>query len=287
MGVPPAEIAVDEDLVRGLLRDQHPDLADLPLELVAGGWDNDTWRLGDALAVRVPRRAFAVELIELEQRWLPVLAPALPVPVPAPVRVGGPGADYPWPWSVVPWFAGRTAAARTLSPAGARALGDALHALHVPSAADAPRNPYRSVALAGRPDPLEALEALCDREAPRPLTRCWRRALAAAPAPTTLRWIHGDLHARNLIVAADGGLAAIIDWGDVAGGDPAVDLSVLWTVLEPGLHGAFCAGYGPVEGALLDRARGWALCFGVIFAALEDDPDAAALGRLTLTRLQE
>ena len=53
---PAADVDVSVDLVRALLRDQHPDLADLSLRVVASGWDNVVLRLGDRLAVRVPRR---------------------------------------------------------------------------------------------------------------------------------------------------------------------------------------------------------------------------------------
>ena len=105
--MPAAEVDVDVDLVRRLLTSQHPDLAELPIELVTNGWDNVMFRLGDDLAVRVPRRASAVPLIEAEQQWLARFAPSLPVPVPAPVRSGVAGDGYPWPWSVVPWFEGR------------------------------------------------------------------------------------------------------------------------------------------------------------------------------------
>ena len=290
MPVPPAELAIDEALVRGLLRAQHPDLAELPLSLVAAGWDNETWRLGDDLAVRVPRRALGGELMLLEQRWLPRLGPAVAAPTPVPVRVGMPvdeadGVIYPWSWSVVPWFTGETAEERALSIIGARALGWALHTIHVPSPPDAPVNPYRGVPLAERPDPLPALDALYDGAVPRALGRVWRRALEAEPVQLSF-WTHGDLHARNILVDAVGAPAAIIDWGDVGAGDPAVDLSLLWTVLDPALHGVFCSGYGPVEGALHDRARGWALVFGVTFAGLTDDPGAVAIGRRTLERLQ-
>jgi hypothetical protein len=45
----------EQGLVRALLKDQHPDLADLELRDVNGGWDNQQWRLGDELAVRLPR----------------------------------------------------------------------------------------------------------------------------------------------------------------------------------------------------------------------------------------
>jgi hypothetical protein len=38
------------------------DLAGLPLADTAEGWDNHLFRLGDALAVRLPRRALAANL---------------------------------------------------------------------------------------------------------------------------------------------------------------------------------------------------------------------------------
>ena len=97
MGVPPAEVGIDEQLVRGLLADQHPDLAGLPLRFAAAGWDNELWRLGEDLAVRLPRRALGARIIVGEQRWLPELSRRLPVAVPVPLRTGVPGRRYPWP----------------------------------------------------------------------------------------------------------------------------------------------------------------------------------------------
>src|ERR1700744_290868 len=103
---PGADVDVTPDLARALLRDQHPDLAELPVVLVETGWDNAMLRLGDDLALRLPRRAVAAGLIETEQRWLPDLAPSLPLPVPVPVRTGKPALGYPYAWSVIPWFEG-------------------------------------------------------------------------------------------------------------------------------------------------------------------------------------
>ena len=103
---PEAEVRVDEGLVNDLLHEQHPDLAGLPLRHVGYGFDNSLWRLGDELLVRLPRRLIAAELISKEQRWLPELAPLLPLPIPIPVRIGRPSRRYRWPWSVVPWLIG-------------------------------------------------------------------------------------------------------------------------------------------------------------------------------------
>ena len=77
-GTPPAEVRVDKARVRALLRDQHPDLAERSLEVAESGFDNAMFRLGEDLAVRLPRREIAGPLIVHEQKWLPELAARLP-----------------------------------------------------------------------------------------------------------------------------------------------------------------------------------------------------------------
>ncbi|HYF64005.1 MAG TPA: phosphotransferase, partial [Herpetosiphonaceae bacterium] len=108
-GTPAADIAIDRELAAALVAGQYPDLADLPLSPGDEGWDNVLFRLGDSLAVRLPRRELGAELIVREQAWLPRLAERLSLPIPAPVRVGAPAGAYPWRWSIVPWLAGATA----------------------------------------------------------------------------------------------------------------------------------------------------------------------------------
>src|ERR1700733_4638110 len=148
--MPAAEVEVSAELVQRLLADQHPDLARLPVEFLANGWDNELYRVGDGLVARLPRRALAAQIIKNEQRWLPGLAPGLPLPIPYPERTGVPALGYPYSWSVVPYLPGVPAAqAGSFDPAGAAAaLGGFLGALHVPAPADAPANPFRGVPLA-------------------------------------------------------------------------------------------------------------------------------------------
>jgi hypothetical protein len=109
MATPAAEVDIDESLVRSLLADQQPSLAGLPIRVVANGWDNAIAQLGDEFMVRLPRREAAAQLIVNEQRWLPVLAPALPLPIPTPFFAGQPSASFPWAWSVCPWLPGKAA----------------------------------------------------------------------------------------------------------------------------------------------------------------------------------
>src|SRR5262245_60948993 len=110
---------MDEELVRGLLKQQHPDLADLPLRPVVGGWDNQMWRLGDSLAVRMPRTERGPELLRKEYRWLPELAARLPLPVPTPYRLGSPSAAFPHSWLVTSWVEGEPADRAPISSLGA------------------------------------------------------------------------------------------------------------------------------------------------------------------------
>ncbi len=136
--MPAAEVEVTADLVRRLLAGQHPDLAGLPVRPLANGWDNSLFRLGDDLVARLPRRALGASILVNEQRWLPSLAPRLPLPVPVPARTGVPGEGYPWPWSVVPFLPGTPASGGPpFDPWRAAAdLGGFFSALHVPAPPD-------------------------------------------------------------------------------------------------------------------------------------------------------
>jgi len=288
--MPAAEVHVSLGLVRRLLAAQQPDLAHLPVAVMANGWDNLICRLGRELAVRLPRRAMAAELIVHEQRWLPVLAQRLPLPVPVPVRTGRPALGYPWPWSIVPFLPGRVAAEdppADLADA-AVSLGRFLGALHVPAPPDAPVNPRRGVPLAERSAVVaENVRILGSRVDRRAVTRAWRAALAAPVWGGPPVWLHGDLHPANILVDR-GRLSGVIDFGDITSGDPAGDLSVAWMLLPAGCHDAFAgayraaSGHGAGDGGWA-RARGWALALSLAFLAHSaDNPLIAGIGQRTI-----
>ena len=282
---PVAEIEITEALVRELLRAQHPDLAELALTLVAEGWDNAMWRLGPELAVRVPRRAAAAGLVRHEQRWLPELAPRLGTPVPTPVRLGAPTRSYPWHWSVVPWFPGlhaielpRDATAGLLGP-----LAGFLADLHVPAPSGAPENPFRGIPLAGRDAILRERLPLLPLEAREPARAVWQDATSAPAWDGPPVWLHGDLHPGNIVVADDGSLAAVVDFGDLCAGDPAVDLAVAWYLFDAHGRTRFMS-LVPGDEAMWRRARGWALSFATALVLHSDDnPEYRTLGERTLT----
>jgi aminoglycoside phosphotransferase (APT) family kinase protein len=287
-GTPAAEISVSAELVRTLLADQHPQYAQLPIAFSGEGWDNFTFRLGGDLAVRMPRRKISVGLLLNEQCWLPELAPSLPVAITAPIAIGTSGPGYPWPWSIVPWIDGAPVDDAPLDADQGGVLTGFLRALHQPSPPDAPPNPVRGVPLGIRrariDQCLERLRTSSDLITPA-IDAAWTEALSAPPCTTPV-WLHGDLHAQNML-SSHGMLAGVIDWGDMCGGDPATDLGAVWGVLDhkPAREAALLA-YAP-DDALLARARGWAILFG---AALFDngridDPRHAAIGAATLRRV--
>lgn len=298
---PAAEIAIDTGLVRRLLASQAttaiPDAARLPLAKVAEGWDSEIWRLGQAYAVRLPRRAPAAPLVLNEQRVLPGIAARLAatgVRVPEPVFAGVPAAGYPWAWSVVPWIEGERAldTSRADRAAWAGALAAVLGLLHVDAAADHPVNPVRGRALATRDAAFgERLTALTDAGALDPATAgalhgIWLSGLKAAEWGRPPVWIHGDLHPGNLVVD-EGRLAGVIDFGDVTAGDPAYDLAVAWLAFERDGRARFVAGTGTrYDIATWRRARAWAAAVALMLVAHSDDnPDYAALGRDAVAEL--
>jgi aminoglycoside phosphotransferase (APT) family kinase protein len=290
-GTPLAEIAVDAELVRALIGAQHPDLADLPVSLGATGWDNLTFRLGADLAVRLPRRLAGAVLIHKEQHWLPKLAGRLTLPVPTTLRAGRPGEGYPWSWSVVPWLEGEPADLAEPDEASADVLAGFLRALHAPAPEEAPPNPYRGVPLLQRQAHVEQrmarLEASTSLITPD-VRALWARALEA-PVDSGPVWLHGDMHAKNVLTAG-GRISAVIDWGDMCAGDPATDLASIWMLLPtPGARGRAMAAYGSITQATLLRARGWAVAFATMLADAGhiDDPRLAAMGERTFARLAE
>jgi aminoglycoside phosphotransferase (APT) family kinase protein len=298
--MPAAELEITADLVRRLLAAQHPDLAGLPVAPLANGWDNTLFRLGDELVARLPRRTLGARIVVNEQRWLPLLAPRLPLPVPVPVRTGGPGEGYPWLWSITAFLPGTPAAdGPPFDPRRAAAdLGGFFGALHVAAPPDAPANPYRGVPLTERAASFEknlaAVAGQVDRDA---VLAAWAAALAVPEWDGAPVWLHGDPHPANILIR-DGRVNGVLDFGDITAGDPASDLSLAWMLLPAECHGEFRAAYAAANGGAADggaadggaggdvtwaRARGWALNLAVVFLAWSaDNPQLRAVGRRTL-----
>jgi aminoglycoside phosphotransferase (APT) family kinase protein len=255
------EVEVSDALVRRLLADQLPHLAERPLTIVEPwGTDNAIWRLGDDLVVRLPRIRSAAGQVEREAAWLPRLAPHLPVAVPRPVAVGEPGAGYPYRWAVHRWIPGEGAALDRLADPVAFALdlaGAVRHLRAVP-AAGAPAARGRARPLRDYDDAtrwaIDSAAHLIDATA---ATAVWEEALAAPRHAGPAVWVQGDLEGNCLV--RDGRLCGIVDWGCACAGDPAVDVQVVWSPLfTDDSRRAFLDALD-VDDATLARSRGAAV----------------------------
>jgi len=287
--MPAAEIDITEELVRGLLVEQHPDLADRAMTLVANGWDNTIFRLGDDLLARIPRRQAGADLVEHEQRWLPGLVDRLPLPIPAPVRLGRPSSTCPWAWSVCPWFEGEVAADVSLADPGreARRLGGFIADLHAIEPHGAPVNPFRGQPVADlRPRVESNLDRLGD-VVDGPLVMAGFDRLASVSEWTVDPvLLHGDLHTANLLVAG-GAIGAVLDFGDITSGDPAVDLAIGWMMFEGADRVTFrhaAGGAAPIDDATWRRGQAWAVHFAVMYLLHSADSERfARMGAALLT----
>ena len=259
-----ATAAIDAALVRRLVAEQFPRYRELPVSPVTpGGHDNRTFRVGRSLGARLPSASRYAPHLLAEFEWLPRLAGHLPLQIPQPVGLGAPGAGYPWHWTLNRWIPGEPAARANIGDLGefARRLARFLAALHAVDATDGPapgpQNFHRGGEL-----------TTCQAETERLLERCrslmdhraalatWRAALESRWQGNPM-WVHGDVAAGNLLVR-DGQLHAVIDFGQLAAGDPACDLTVAWTLLDEDSRALFRANLG-LDGLVWQRARGWAL----------------------------
>lgn len=271
---------ITPELVSRLIATQFPQWAELPVRRVdADGWDNATFRLGEHMSVRLPSSPAYAEQAGKEHRWLPVLAPQLPLPIPEPLALGQPGCGFPRPWSVNRWIDGQTAEAGTVAslPEFAADLVGFLAALYEvdPSGGPGPgqHNFFRGGPLAYYDaETREALAALDGHIDTGLAAEVWQAALASRwDGPPV--WFHGDAQPGNLLLDSAGRLSAVIDFGTSGVGDPACDTTIAWTFFSGESRRVFKERL-PVDEATWTRGRGWAIwkAMIVLVPALDTDP---------------
>ena len=268
---------IDAALVRRLIAGQFPQWRDLPVRPVdVDGWDNRTYRLGDDMTVRLPTHASYAPAVDKEHRWLPLLAPQLPVPIPVPLAKGAAAEGYPFSWSIRRWISGQPARPERIAdlPAFAVAVAEFLLALRRVAATGGPPAGVHSFYRGAPPahydrETRDALARLSGRIDPA-AAQVWDAALASSwEGPPT--WFHGDVAAGNLLVRA-GRLAGVIDFGTSGVGDPACDLVIAWTLFTGESRAAFRRIVGDDAGSWA-RARGWALWKALITLPGDEQPN--------------
>jgi aminoglycoside phosphotransferase (APT) family kinase protein len=275
------EVDTDRSLVGRLVAAQFPRWAELPIEPVpSAGTDNALYRLGDDMVVRLPRRERTNRTLEKERRWLPRLAPLLPLAVAVPLADGMPAEGYPFEWAVYPWLKGEDATMQRVTDLSQLAsdLAQFVAALQQidPTGGPSPgeNNFFRGVPLAMRDAQTRAaIGSLSGAVDVGAVTAAWESALRSPEWEHPPVWIHGDLDLRNLLVEG-GRLSAVIDWGGLAVGDPACDVMVAWKVLSADTRDIFRNALS-VDGSTWARARGWALSQALValsYYTLETNP---------------
>ena len=265
-------VDINVSLVARLIAQQFPEWAHLPIRPVAhSGWDNRTFHLGSDMTVRLPSHAAYAAQVDKEQRWLPILAPLLPVAIPMPLARGEPSEEYPWAWSVYRWIDGENAVIQPIPDPNALAhqLAAFLTALqHIPAGGGpdpGPHNFYRGGSVRiydfETRTALETLRGQMDTEAARMI---WETAVKTVYQGSPV-WIHGDVHPTNLLVR-NGQLGAVIDFGCLGIGDPACDLVMAWTFFSEESRQGFRSALA-LDDSTWARARGWALWKALITLA--------------------
>jgi aminoglycoside phosphotransferase (APT) family kinase protein len=255
------EVDVDVDIVRALLAEQRPDLAGLPVtRVVSTGTVNALFQIGDDLVARLPLQPEWEEGIDREWQWIPWLTSRITsIRLPEPVFKGEANDAFPFTWSIYRWIEGapydderiddEAEAARTL----ARFVSE-LRTLEITSAApEGGREPLAELDEDTR-GAIENAGTVID--APSAMA-VWDQALRTSPWDGVPVWIHGDLLRPNLI-ADEGRLVAVIDYGSIGVGDPATDLIPAWAVFGPEGRAVFREMLGP-DDTMWARGRGIAL----------------------------
>ena len=256
---------VDVPLVRRLVAQQFAQWSELPIVSVdEDGWDNWTFRLGERMKVRLPSDHGYAEQAEKEARWLPRLAPQLPVAAPVLLGLGKPNDEYPWHWSVYEWLDGEPARRDNVHDrtAFARDVAGFLAALQKIDVQDGPP-PGNHNFFRGAPPmsiygdearrSVTALEGMLDTSQAHAVLDAAETATWSGPPA----WVHGDMAIGNLLVR-DGRLGAVIDFGTSAVGDPACDLVIAWLFFEGASREVFRTAVA-ADPAMWARARGWAV----------------------------
>lgn len=272
------KMRINEALARRLIAAQFPQWRDLSIRSVAiGGWDNRTFHLGDNMLIRMPSAEEYAANVVKEQKWLPILAPHLPLPIPEPLAMGKPGEGYPWEWSVYRWINGDTAAAAHIVNLCdfATSLAQFLIALQRIDTSNGPvpgvHNFYRGGALATYDAATrQAITVLRDKINFGLATEAWEAALTTTWNRLPV-WVHGDISAGNLLVQ-NGQLSAVIDFGGLVVGDPACDLTIAWTMFRNESREIFKSILS-LDADTWARGRAWTLWKALIVAAGFTNPN--------------
>lgn len=274
------KLLIDELLVQRLIENQFPLWRNLGVRAVQHqGWDNRTFHLGDTMLVRLPSAADYALQVAKEHYWLPKFAPLLPLAIASPIVIGEPQDDYPWQWPIYRYLPGESASIGCIADQChfAKSLAEFLTALQKIDATNGPvagsHSFYRGASLTlYDAEVQQVLLILQDKLDVTVVASIWEKALKT-PWQNLPVWVHGDISLGNLLVE-EGQLTAVIDFGQLAVGDPACDLAIAWTFFKGRSRDRF-RHHLQLDADTWNRGRAWALWKALIVAAGMIDPNNA------------
>ena len=288
--MPDAEVSIDLAMVRELIAVQAPHWAHEEINYLATGWDNEVYRLGDTLLIRLPRRQVGEDIGVKERRWLPQLAQDSGVDIDLVIFEGQPTSSYPFTFSICPYVPGISAARlnRKERDEYAQEFSGLLKALHQPANSKEPRSDFRGCALSQVDERTREQISTLDLPLQSAALELWQEALDAEVYGGSPVWLHGDPHPSNTVVDGEEPslTVSLIDYGDLCVGDPASDLGMCWMHFSSAGIGQAFEAYGIAVGSpMWRRARGWGLRYAMMTVNLGADDLLGIVGRETLNSL--
>lgn len=257
-------IKIDTNLVKKLIAEQFPQWQSLSIHPVAqSGWDNRTFHLGEEMVIRLPSDKEYEPQIEKEYRWLPSLSKQLSFQITQPIALGKPSSTYPWHWSINRWIEGESASRQNIHDIKffAEALGACLKEFQSLDATGGPlagaHNFYRGGLLNAYDHEMRlAIPKIKNFHEQSLAASLWQEALASKWHLRPV-WVHGDIAVGNILVHS-GRLHGLIDFGQLAIGDPACDLVIAWNFFSSEERSVFKKAV-QLDNDTWIRALGWAL----------------------------
>lgn len=276
------DFPIDLETARAVIQNQFPQLAQRSMRFLGSGWDNQAFLVDEIWVFRFPHRKLAVELINKERRWLPALAKQLPLPTSSPIWIGEPSELFPFPFAGSLFIPGQSLDRAFQSEERlAHCIGDFLRKLHdFPILGDPPSDDLRRADIPIRVELLRKQVSVggFNSDDELAIERAFEAAQNARPGKNRT-WVHGDLYPRHVIVHSHGEVSGIIDWGDLHVGDPALDVSIVFALLDPIDQEPFWSAYGSADPDLRIRAAFRALHYGIVLGSFGREASDEAIAR--------
>lgn len=266
------ELEIDASFASKLIETQCPQWSGLPIvPIKSSGTDNALFRLGNEYIIRLPRIEWEVgsvnKSIMKEYEWLPKIAKFLKIPISEPIFKGYPDPSYPWAWLVSKWNEGQNPDFEKDNEYEflAKDLAYFLNEFHKINLPNGPLS-RRGIPLNTKILDEETKKAISELENEMDTSKIsllWKQLSNIPNWNKDPVWMHGDFLPGNILIQ-NNRLSAVLDFTDVGIGDPACDLVIAWSLLNPNSRFIFRQTLEHIDDNTWERGKGWALSIALI-----------------------